>query len=101
AMSRTKARGQRPVLALDVVNDSRARPGQQRRNDEADALARSCRCEAQHMLRTVVSEIVAVQFAEHDAIWSEQGSVSGLDRRRPAGRTIGLDILRLPGAPDG
>ena len=39
AMPRAKAGGQRPVLALDVVDDGRARPGQQRRNDEADALA--------------------------------------------------------------
>src|SRR5271157_5973739 len=99
-MPRTKARGQRPVFALDVVNNGRARPGQQRRNDEADALARSCRCEAQHMLRTVVAEIVVVQFPEHDAIWSEQTSASDLGRRRPARRTMGLDILRLPGAPD-
>jgi hypothetical protein len=34
-----KAGGQGPVLALDVVDDRRARPGQQRRDDEADALA--------------------------------------------------------------
>ena len=39
AEARAPAGGQRPVLALDVVDDRRARPGQQRRHDEADALA--------------------------------------------------------------
>ena len=65
---RAPAGRQRPVLALDVVDDRRARPGQQRRHDEADAFAGAGRREAQHMLRTVVAEIVVAPAAEHDAV---------------------------------
>ena len=39
-MKCAEARGQRPVLALDVMNDGRARPGQKRGDDKADAFAR-------------------------------------------------------------
>ena len=59
AEARAPAGGQRPVLALDVVDDRRARPGQQRRHDEADALAGPRRRETQHMLRAVVAKIVS------------------------------------------
>ena len=69
-----------PVLALDVVDDGRARPGQQRRHDQADALAGARRREAQHMLRSVMAEIVALELAEHDAIRAEQPG-----RLRPLG----------------
>ena len=72
AMPGAKAGGQRPVLALDVVDDGRARPGQQRGDDEADALAGPRGREAEHMLRTVVAEIVAIQLSEHDAVRPEQ-----------------------------
>ena len=34
-----EAGGELPVLALDVMDDGRARPGEQRRHDQADALA--------------------------------------------------------------
>ncbi len=37
---------QRPVLSLDVVNDAASGPGQQRRDHQADAFTRSCRCKA-------------------------------------------------------
>ena len=96
-----EARGQRPVLALDVMNDGRARPGQQRGDDKADALAGPRGREAEHMLRTIMAEIVAIQLSEHDAVRPEQPRALDLHRRRPAGRTIGLDVLRLAGAPDG
>src|SRR5437773_572865 len=39
AMPGAETSGQLPVLTLDVVNDGRTRPGQQRGNDEADTLA--------------------------------------------------------------
>ena len=39
AVPGAEARRQHPVLALDVVDDAASRPGQQRRHDEADALA--------------------------------------------------------------
>ena len=68
AEPRSPAGGQPPVLALDVVDDRRARPGQERRHDEADALAGSRRREAQHMFRAVVAQIGAAPAAEHDAV---------------------------------
>ena len=79
------AGGQGPVLALDVVNDRRARPGQERRHDQAHALAGTCRREAQHMLRAVVAKILALMPAEHDAVWTEEAGGLHLFRPRPAG----------------
>src|SRR6516225_1222527 len=53
--ARAPARGQLPVLALDVVDDCGPRPGEQRRDDESDALARPGRRKAQHMLRSIMA----------------------------------------------
>src|SRR3546814_5342246 len=47
AVLRAKARGELPVLALDVVDDATPRPGEQCRDDEPDTLARSCGREAE------------------------------------------------------
>ena len=66
-----EAGGELPVLALDVVDDGRARPGQQRGDHEADALAGTGWRKAQHMLRPVVAEIVVGVTAEHHAIGAE------------------------------
>ncbi len=55
AVLRAEAGGELPVLTLDVVDDGRPRPGQQRRDDEADAFARTCRGKAQDMLRPVMA----------------------------------------------
>src|SRR5207253_398286 len=52
------ARSQRPVLALDVVDDHAPRPAQQRGQDEADALTGSSWGECQHVLRPVVAKVV-------------------------------------------
>jgi hypothetical protein len=58
-----------PVLALDVVDDGRPRPPEQRRNDEADALARSGRREPHHVLRAIVTEVAAGQRSKkHPAV---------------------------------
>ena len=65
--ARAPAGGQLPVLALDVVNDGGAWPGQQRRNDQADALAGTRRREGHHMLGTVVAQIVLAEAAEEHA----------------------------------
>ena len=101
AEPRAPAGRQRPVLALDVVDDRRARPGQQRRHDQADALAAAGRREAQHMLRTVVAQIVA-----RPACPSTTPSGPSRPARAifagvgPARGAIGLGVLRLAGAPD-
>ena len=80
---------QLPVLALDVVNDGRAGPGQQGRDDEADALARARRRKGHDVLGTVVAQIVAVEPTEEDAGCAGRGrrvrsracSPSGTSRR--------------------
>src|SRR3546814_18083133 len=50
----TEAGGQRPVFTLDIVNDRRAGPAEQCRNDEADTLARTGRREGHDVLRAVM-----------------------------------------------
>ena len=92
--------GELPVLALDVVDDGRARPGQQRRDDEADALARAGRREAQHMLRPVVAKIVVGITTEHHPIGTKQPGSLHFRRIGPARRTIGLDLLGFARPPD-
>src|SRR3546814_3546892 len=71
-MPGAEAGGQRPVFALDVMDDAAPRPRQQRRHDQANTLARSRRCEAQHMLGAVMAEIVGAQLAQHHAVLAEQ-----------------------------
>jgi hypothetical protein len=99
AMQRAEARGELPVLALDVVDDGRSRPGEQGRDDEAHPLAGSCRGKAQHMLRAIVTEVVAVQLAEYDAVWTKQPRRFDLTACSPAGRAVGLCVLGFSGAP--
>ena len=48
----------RPVLALDVVDHRRFRPGEQGRDYQADALAASGGRECENVLRTVMAEVV-------------------------------------------
>ena len=82
------------------MDDDAARPGQQCRHDKADALAGTGRREAQHMLRPIVAEIVAVQPAQHHAIRAEQSGRLHLLGRGPTRRTVGGDVLGLTRADD-
>ncbi len=50
------------------MNDTTAGPRQQRRDDEADALPAPCRREAQHVLRSIVTQVLMIDLAEHDTI---------------------------------
>ena len=54
------------------VNNAAPRPGQQRRDHQADALAAARRREAQHMLRPVMAEIFAAETAQHDTHGTHQ-----------------------------
>ena len=98
--ARAPAGGQLPVLALDVVDDRRAWPGQQRRHDQADALAASGSARSQAHAR-----------GRHGA-GSGRRAGRGTRRRRrsrparstsalgrPARRAVGGDVLRLARAP--
>ena len=100
AEPRAPAGGQSPVLALDVMDDRRARPGQQRRHDQANALAGSRRREAQDMLRAVVAEIGAAPAAEQNAVRCEKARLADLARLGPARGAVGRDLLHFARAPD-
>ena len=89
-----------PVLALDVMDDGGARPGQQRRHDQANALARSCWREAQDMLRPMVAEIDATPEAEKNAVRMKKSRLANLARFGPSRGPIGRDLLHFAGAPD-
>ena len=52
-----------PVLTLDVIDHGRFRPGQQGRNDQADAFAGTRGRERENMLGAVVPQIVKVLAA--------------------------------------
>jgi hypothetical protein len=72
AEPRPPAGGQRPVFALDVVDDRGTGPGQQRRDDEPDTLTRSGGSETQDVLGTIMAKIMIAQLAEHHAVVAEQ-----------------------------
>jgi hypothetical protein len=93
------AGGQLPVLALDVVDDGGPRPAEQRRYDEAHALAAPGRGERHDVLGAVMAEISGAGAAEKDARFVEQARATNVGDRRPAGRSICCDILALARAP--
>ena len=99
AISGAEARGERPVLALDVVDDATARPGQQRRDDETHALAGTCRRKAKHVLRTIVTKIAALEAAEHHTVRSQKACRVDLAAHGPPGGAIGRRGLRLSSSP--
>src|SRR3546814_18315205 len=72
AMPGAEAGGQRPVFALDVMDDAAPRQRQQRRHEQANTLARSRRCEEQHMLGAVMAAIVSAQLAQHHAVLADK-----------------------------
>ena len=87
AEPRTPAGRQLPVLTLDVVDDRGIGPGQERRDDEADALPGPGRRKAQHMLRTVVAKIVVAESAKHDAIGTEKSGTREPPFASPSARS--------------
>ncbi len=100
AMPGTEAGGELPVLALDVVDDRRAGPGQERWHDQADALAGTGWCETQHMLGSVMTKVGLVEFAEHHAVRAEKPGRLHLSAVGPASGTVSLDVLRFARPPD-
>ena len=82
------------------MDDRGAGPGQQRGDDEADALAGSGRRETQDMLRAVVAQIVVAPSAEQHAIMAEQAGLANFTGLGPTRRAIGGDALDLPRPPD-
>ncbi len=81
------------------MDDGAARPGEQRRHHEADALAGARGCEAQHMLGSIVAQIVPLEPAEHDAVGGQQPGATHLILVGPPRRAIGRDVARLARPP--
>ena len=89
-----------PVLTLDIMDDGGARPGHQRRHDQANALARSCWRKAQDMLRPMVAEIGATPAAEKNAVRMKKSRLANLARFSPSRGPIGRDLLHFARTPD-
>ena len=98
--ARAPAGGQRPVLALDVVDDRRAGPTQKGRHDQPDALARAGRGEGHDMLGTVMAQIAAIELTQENTGIAEQARALDFARRRPARGAVGGDVARLARAPE-
>src|SRR3546814_19401698 len=62
----TEAGGQRPVFTLDIVNDRRAGPDEQCRNDEPDTLARTGRREGHAVPRALMAQLVVSEPSPKD-----------------------------------
>ncbi|SFA59677.1 hypothetical protein SAMN04487972_1252 [Paracoccus halophilus] len=99
AMTGPETCGQIPVLALDVMDNATSRPGQQRRHDEAHALAGSGWRKAQHMLGAVMTKIILAVPPQHDAIGAEQSGRMDFLILGPSRRTVGGNIAGFP-CPD-
>ena len=97
--ARAPSGGQLPVLALDVVNDRRAGPTEQRRNHEANPLAGAGRRERHDMLGAVMAQVVGSHPSRHDTLCAEEPRRFQVGAGAPARRTVGRDIARLPRTP--
>jgi len=92
----SRASRERPVLALEVVNQNRVRPHEQCGRHDADALAAARRREDQHVRRPAIADEGAAPSAEIDASASRlrtyQAQTCGdvMDINRPASRSAAL-----------
>ncbi|CRX12436.1 hypothetical protein PAERUG_P64_East_of_England_6_01_14_03954 [Pseudomonas aeruginosa] len=100
AESAAPAGGDLPVLTLDVVDDGRGRPGQQRRHYQTDTFARARGREGQDVFRAFMPQVLAIVLAEEYAGRLRQARLANVLRIRPACRTVGGNEVRLARAPD-
>ena len=94
-------RGQLPVLALDVVDDQRARPGEERGHYQAHPLPAPRGRETEDMLWPVVAQVGPAISPQHHALVAEQPGLANFVGFGPSRRAIGSDVPALPRAPDG
>jgi hypothetical protein len=80
------------------MNDGTFRPGEQRRDNEADAFARPCGSE-EHMLGSIVAKIVVAPTAEHHAVVAKEARSPHLGCFCPVGGPIGGDFLYFARSP--
>ena len=100
AMASAEACRNLPVLALDVVNDRRSRPGQQRWNDQTDTFTRPCGREAKDMFRAVMTQIRSAKPAEDYAGITEHAHFTDFTFIGPAGRAEGFRLAAFARPPD-
>ena len=81
------------------MDDATSRPSQKRRDNKSDALAGSGRREAQHMLRSIMPQILSLDTPEDHAVCPGEAGTSNLKLARPTCRTICGRCLRLPSPP--
>ena len=100
-MASAEARRELPVLSLDVVNDRRPRPGQQRWNDQSDTFTRTCGREAEDMFGAIVAQIRSAEPAKDYAGIAEHAGLADFTCIGPAGRAKCFCLAAFACAPDG
>src|SRR3546814_15043602 len=75
-------------------------PSQQRRHNQADALARPRRGEAQHVLRAIMPKVMPLVSAEHHAVIGKQTGPRYFAAVRPPRRAERPGLLGLSRPPD-
>ena len=100
--ARTPARGEMPVLSLDIVDNGGTGPGQQRGHHQAHALARARGGEGHHMFRSFMTQVSAVPArcpAEEHTRRTGKPYLIDVLALCPAGGAIGGDKPRQARAP--
>src|SRR5689334_12761933 len=98
-MARPETRRELPVLALDVVNDGRLRPGQQRRDDKPHTFAGPGWRKAKDVFWTIMTKVVPAPSATYDPVLAEEPGCPHLLPSGPARGSVGFHILGLSRPP--
>jgi hypothetical protein len=94
------AGSQRPILALDVVDNCGACPGEQSRHHEPDAFAAPGRRERHDVLGSIMPEVAGVKATQEHAGIFEKSGFGDLLGRCPSGGAVSRDVRGLPRPPD-
>jgi hypothetical protein len=81
------------------MDNATSRPGQERGDNKSHALTGSGGSEAQHMLRSIVPEIMSLKTTEHNAVQAGETSSTKLQLTRPPCGTVRRRRFRFPGPP--
>ena len=99
-MAARHPRREAPVLALDVENESRVRPAQERRQNQADALTRSGRSETKNVLGPVVAKRLGAEHrwpaADDGARGAQQIGGDHVGPGCPMSRAMEVFLVPLP-----
>src|SRR6185295_356212 len=81
------------------MDDATSRPSQECGYDKPHPLAGSGRREAQHMLRSIMPQIMPLDTPEDHAVGPGEAGTSNVKQARPTCRTVCGCCLRLPSPP--